>query len=209
MKIAISLLVVLTVLLFSCKTEQKQATDNTIVEEEPVEESNNSDREPTNDEIREYGIVTHIEDGQYPMFVVTIEFPERQAKADFNLNIEEIPQTTSDFDSLLGNYITVYYTDNLENMLMDIHSNGKTLYGEYAPEINDSYKSITGILSDAENETAGDLPTTITITEANGTKINFKEFITSEIAAKNGETITAYYYMRHNMAITYIKKSED
>lgn len=35
-------------------------------------------------------------------------------------------------------------------MLMDIHYNGKTLYGEYAPEINETFKKITGLLSAAE-----------------------------------------------------------
>lgn len=195
-------------LLTSCKTDTKKTA---IPTNEKVEttELKGTDREPTDDEIREYGIIKSIEDGQYPMFVVTVEFPERQSKASFNLNIEAISQTTADIDSLIGNYASIYYIDSSNNMLMDIHFDGKTLYGKYAPEIDASFKKVTGILSGAEKETAGDLPSTIYITEANGNKMAFKEFVTEEIKIKNGQKVTGYYYLKYNNTITYLKKSKD
>ncbi|MBC8757583.1 hypothetical protein H2O64_23145 [Kordia sp. YSTF-M3] len=202
--------------LFSCKTEPKKAVDTkteqeVVVEEkeELVEENQHADREPTDDEISEYGIIKNIEDAQYPMFILTVEFPERQTKVDFNLNVETISQTAAHLVSLQGKYATIYYTDTSENILMDIYFNGNTLYGEDAPAVNDSYKNITGVLSGAEKETAGDLPSTVYITAANGEKMAFKEFITTEIVAKNEKTVTAYYYMNYNQTITYLKKSED
>jgi hypothetical protein len=210
MKKAFQTLFTITVLalLMNCKTEAKKPAITTDKKVETTE-LKGTDREPTDDEIREYGIIKSIEDGQYPMFVVTVEFPERQTKASFNLNMEAVSQTAADIDSLIGNYASIYYIDSSDNMLMDIHFEGKTLYGEYAPEIDASFKKITGILSGAENETVGDLPTTIYITDANGNKMAFEEFITSKVVAKNGKTVTGYYYMRFNNIITYIKKSKD
>ncbi len=203
--------------LFSCKTEAKKAVDTqtekeVVVDEkeELKEEDQQTDREPTEDEISEYGIIKTIEDAQYPMFIVTVEFPEKQTEADFNLNVEAISQSAVDLESLQGKYVTFYYTDTSENILMDLHFNGKTLYDdEEAPEIDSSYKSITGILSGAENETAGDLPDTIYITTEDGNKMAFEEYITAEIVAKNGNTVTGYYYMKYGQTITYLKVSED
>jgi hypothetical protein len=186
-----------------------QKTDDPTITEEVIEQLEDGEREPTGDEIREYGIIKTIEDAEYPMFVVTVEFPERQTTADFNINIEALPQSDSDLYALKGKYATIYYEDDSENMLMDIHFNGKTLYGKDAPEIDDSYKSITGILSGAETETAGDLPNTIYITDKDGVEMPFKEFIISEVVAKNGKTVTGYYYTRYNQTITYIKESKN
>lgn len=43
--------------------------------------------EPTGDEIRELGRILSARDAGYPMFVVEIEFPERQFSETFLLNI--------------------------------------------------------------------------------------------------------------------------
>ncbi len=164
------------------------------------------DREPTDDEIREFGILTNIEDGQYPQFTLTVEFPDRHSEADFNLNIESIPQSVAALNALKGKYVTIYYTDSEENMLMDIHFKGKTLYGQYAPEMDDGYKQITGVLGGADHE-SGDTPSEIWITSPEGKKMLFKEFVTKEIMAKNGKTVTGYYYQRFSRAISYLKPS--
>ena len=94
---------------------------------------------------------------------------------------------------LEGKYATIYYVDNAEDMLMDIHYNGKTLYVEYAPEIDKTFKKITGLLSGAENQTPGVLPSKTYITEKNGDNMAFKEFVTAEIKTKNEKTVTGYY----------------
>jgi len=191
----------------NCNTAPKKEVNPKT--EEVVIEKNTATREPTDDEIRTYGIVKSIEDGQYPMFVVTVGFPKRKTSEIFNLNIEAISQTASDLERFIGKTISFYYEDTSHNMLMDIHVNGITLYGEYAPEIDASFKKITGILSGAEKETAGDLPNTIYITDTKGHKMEFKEFITSKIAAKNGKMVTGYYYMKYNQTITHIISPKD
>ncbi len=203
-----SLSIILFSICINCKSGSKKADVKIEEAERIIQEKKNGEREPTNDEIREYGIIKSIEGGQYPMFVVTVLIPDKKTKANFNLNIETIPQTVVDLDSLRGSFATIYYKDTSKNMLMDIHFNGKTLYGKYAPEIDASFKKITGVLSGAKKETAGDLPSTIYITNTKGAKMAFKEFITSEIVAKNGKTVTGYYYIKNNQTITYIKKRE-
>ena len=107
MKKVISLLLIAMVSFqfYNCKTEIKKTVEITT-KEVVVEEPTYTNREPTDDEIREYGIIESIEDGQYPMFVVTLEFPKRKTKASFNLNIEAISQTSSDLDSLIGKYVS-------------------------------------------------------------------------------------------------------
>lgn len=93
-------------LILGCKTERNSDAESsqgasgqssdTLVAESPrpstlVEDSSVSqaaplpsdgmsggpDRELMDDEINEYGLVVAVEDGPYPMFVVTVEFPER------------------------------------------------------------------------------------------------------------------------------------
>ena len=79
-----------------------QKTDDPTITEEVIEQLEDGEREPTEDEIREYGIIKTIEDTEYPMFVVTVEFPERQTTAYFNINIEALPQSDSDLYALKG-----------------------------------------------------------------------------------------------------------
>lgn len=167
------------------------------------------DREPTDEEIRGYGILKAAEDAQYPLFIVTIEFPEQQSQADFNVNIEAISQTTDYLNSAIGKYVSFYYEDTSEHIVMDLQKDGVSLYGDAAPEIDASLKSITGVLQGAETETAGDVPDTITITTTDDKALSFKEFITPEIVANNGNQVTAYYYMNYNQTITYFKQSEN
>lgn len=195
--------------LIACKTESKSIMDSSTTNPDDVEtvDQSNQDREPTSNEIESYGLFSAIEDGPYPMFIVTVEYPEKQSQAYFNLNIEQLHEELGDLLAMKGNYKTFYYIDSSDNLLMDMVYDGKSLYGELDPQTDDNYKNITGILSGAETETMGDLPNTIYITDASGKKMAFKEFITPEIVAQNGKTVTAYYYMKYSQDITYLKNS--
>ncbi len=204
-------IIAITLLVFqfsNCKKEVKKNNDSVQIENEViVEENKNGDREATDDEINEFGIVKKIQDATYPMFTLTIEFPKSRHTTDFNINIEEIPQKNIDLHALKDAYVYFYYTVDSENMLMDLHFEGKSLYKENATELDDSYKKITGILSGAEHE-SGDLPSTISITNENK-KMSFKEFVTKDIIDKNGKSVTGFYYVRNSQTITYLKASED
>jgi hypothetical protein len=113
-----------------------------------------------------------------------------------------------DLGSLIGNYATFEYTADLENRLLDIHHNGISLLGEYAPEFDAAWESITGILGEAAEETMGDLPDQISVTDQNGNSMSFPEYITAEMVAVNEKEVTVYYYLHGKSTITKITPAE-
>lgn len=210
------------ILLSGCQTQKKDSvekpnqvtidkTDSTESDQKIEDKGRQNivdEREPTDDEIRELGKIVNIEDGVYPMFIVTIDFPERKMKMNFDLNIESISMDAGSLNELNGKYVKFYYTSELEQNLYDIHAGGSSLLGEYAPEKDPNMKEITGTLSGAESESGGDLPDKISVTDNNGKKIIFKYYITPEMVTANGKTVTAYYSARGVQTITYLHPSE-
>ena len=166
-----------------------------------------TDREPTDEELREFGIVTEVEDGPYPFFSITIEFPEREFIQSFSLNVEAIAQDQNDLFELKGKYVTLYYTSDEENMLFDIQQNGASLHPD-EEEVDESWKQITGTLNGATT-VSGDLPNDITIKDASGNELPFECYVTDEMIAANGQEVTVYYGIHFSNEITFIKASED
>lgn len=145
------------------------------------------------DELRDIGLIEKIEDGAYPFYVVTVDFPKREMKIDFNLNIESIDLDVQGLNDLLGKYTPITYTSELENNLIDLHLEGASLFGEYAPEYDSSWLKITGILKGADAVTAGDLPSMISIVDSDNKTMNFEIFIDPETVEANGKLVDAYY----------------
>lgn len=188
--------------------ESEEVTD-TIPDNTWIDDSDN-EYQPGDDELQEFGIIDVIEDGGYPFFVVTVNFVERNMKQDFNLNIEAIDLVMEDLSTLTNTWATIYYTSNLENRLIDLRFNGESVSGEYAPEkIDPRWKKITGTLSGAEEVTPGDLPDTITVTNAKGEAMEFGVFIDAETVKANGKEVTAFYEVRGVNTITHIQPSEE
>lgn len=210
MKQLLSLLVAST-LLFGCGSAADNAeevtTDTIAIEENTMPAG---EREPTNDEIREYGLVYEVEDMGYPFFAVDMEFPERQAKASFSLNIEAGGIDHDAVYNMKGKYATIYYTADDEPGLVDMQLKEKSLFGEYAPEkIDPEWKKITGKLSGADEPTPGDLPGSVTVTAKDGNAVTFGYYVDNAMVAANGKEVTAYYYMRNKNNITYVKVSAE
>lgn len=174
MRYSTYVLVTSFILLFiiGCKNDAKKknsSDDITVVQTDTIQKV----YEPSDEDIQEYGIIEAIEDGGYPFFVVTVNFVERALKQDFNLNIEAISLDAEKLHQLRGKYATIFYTSELENSLSDLHYQGTSLFGEYAPEMDNSWKQITGTLQGANKPTPGDLPGKISV-------VNDKEEITFE-----------------------------
>ncbi len=167
--------------------------------------SQGEDREPGHAENREFGRIIRIEDGAYPMFVVTVEFPERHYQVDFDLNAETIGLDAAKLNALRGKYAVIYYLSELENNMFDIHYKGKSLLGEYAPEKDQSWKVLTGKLGRCTTATAGDLPDLVTVTDKEGMEVAFDYFITPEMVAVNGKEVTVYYDSSGVQKITYLR----
>jgi hypothetical protein len=149
--------------------------------------------EDRDDELQDVGIIESIEDGNYPFFVVTVNFVKREMKIDFNLNIESISLDIAGLNELIGKYAAFHYTSELENNLNDLQIEGKSLFGEYAPEYDTNSSQIKGALNGADAVTPGDLPSMISVADLEGKKMNFELFIDSETVKANNKTVDAFY----------------
>ncbi|WP_452598478.1 hypothetical protein [Pontimicrobium sp. MEBiC01747] len=161
-------------------------------------------REPNDDELRDYGIISGIEDNGYPFYSITVSFPERNVKGSYNLNIEAIHQDIEALNALKDKDVTLYYKSEADNMVMDVHFNERSIHFESTPEIDASWKKVTGILKEAIAE-SGDTPNTFSVTTKEGRVAYFTDFITERMALRNGKEVTVYYRPRYVNKITYLK----
>jgi hypothetical protein len=163
---------------------------------------------PSDDEIEEYGLFVEVEDGGYPFYSVTVEFPEREMKNSFTLNIENLEIAPDALNNLKDKYVTFYYTSELDNDLYEMMLNDNSVIGEDAIEISEDLKSVTGILSGANEVTGGDLPTEITIKTKSGEEVIFELYVNPEMVPANGKEVTAYFSTRGRNKIAFIKMPE-
>lgn len=206
-------------LLMACEMSQtKQGSQEEEVqvekisepEEGVIEESmdvSNTDREPTDDELNEFGIVTLVEDSGYPFYYMVVEFPEREMEATFQVNMEDLNYKGSSLEDLMEQYMSFYYLSDMENNLLDMTHDGQSVLGEEGFQIDDQY-TFTGILHGADEATPGDLPGLITINNENGESQKFELFVTQEMVAVNGKLVRVYFTERVVNRITYIRPSE-
>lgn len=216
-------ILVLLFLGFSCQTNNQESASDTTrdteitdsaadeMAEEIIEEDSLIDafREPTEEEIREYGIVKCVEDSGYPRFIVTMEFPERGMTETFNLNIEAIAIDMEQLYALQGKYASIYYISEMENDLRDLQLSGQSVFGDEVYGDPAEWETVTGKLNGAAEETMSDLPGKISVTDMNGLSTDFEWYVNPEMVAANGKEVTAFYTIRGNSVITYIEPSED
>lgn len=215
MKRILPFLILCLLILNSCGQDKQQTKTSEPEEAESVTSTASeaaetvawAEREPTDEEIREYGILTEIEDAPYPMFSIDVEFPERQSAASFLFNVEESPLDMGALLDMKGKYATIYYIIEDDPRIEAIVLECEPVYGEISPESNGG-KEITGVLSGATS-VSGDLPGTITITAQDGTQKEFKLYIDEAVIAVNDEEVTVFYYEHGTSKITYLKPAEE
>ena len=153
--------------------------------------------EPVGDEIREFGLITNIEDSGYPFFNCTVSFPERQMEEVFLINLEDpgMPNLEA-FMTWKGQYAAFNYTSTLENTLLDIRQDGKSLLGIAAADLPEGLSRITGTLSGATAVTTGDLPGKIRIHDPESASLAFEFFITEEMVEVEGQLVEGWYDVR-------------
>lgn len=198
------LLLSFLVILASCGSSKTSETQEAETETQEVADG---EREPTDDEIREYGLITEIGDTGYPRFYIDVEFPERNMRASFSFNVEESPLNMEQLTAMEGKYATIYYVIEDDPRIEAIVRECEPVFGEISPESNGG-KEITGVLTGATS-LSGDLPGTITVTASDGSSIEFEVFIEDDIMAVNDEEVTVFYYENSASKITYLKASED
>ncbi len=191
-------------MIVSCKPSASNSNEETAMpaETDLLYESETADH----DSIKEFGLLKNVEDSGYPFFTLTIAFPERGFTETFNLNVEEV--NTIDAATLtnsIGKYLSFEYDSEISNALIDLQMNGISLINEgEAMELSSDIKSITGILSNAAEETTGDLPGELYIQTEEEITEKFPFFITLDIVKANGKQVTGYYEQRTQNTITSI-----
>lgn len=160
---------------------------------------------PNGELVHETGILKKFEDGGYPFATLTIEFPERKIEETFSLNLEEVKNIDQELLSQsTGKYLDFSYVSNLENALLDIQNNGKTIFKTDVIPVTKEMKSISGILNGANEVTGGDLPNKVSVSNSNQT-IEFEYYVTDEMVKYNGKTITVFYEERSTNNLVEIK----
>lgn len=171
---------------------------NENTNEETSSEATERSTEAASDAIRELGRIKSVEDAGYPMYSLEIEFPERGFSEGFLLNAEDIQGLDlAKLGNSAGKYISFEYTSELENALLDMKVNGKSVYNDgEAFEPTPETKTFEGTLKNAGEPTAGDLPDQISISGAGGETEKFDCYITPLMAKANGKKVVGYYEVR-------------
>lgn len=160
----------------------------------------------SNNAIKEFGLLKSVEDSGYPFFTLTIEFPERHLTEYFTLNLEAVKSVNAEtLSKLVGKYVSFEYTSETTNALLDLKLNGKSLLNADELAEQTDLKTITGILSNAAEETAGDLPGELFIVTEEEITEKFPFFITPEIVKANGKKVVGYYQPRTQNTITSLE----
>jgi hypothetical protein len=150
--------------------------------------------------------ITAVTDAGYPMFAVTATVPGQPAPLELLLNAEAADLGGVEPAALAGKSVTLGYVTKDEPSLVDIRADGHSLLGAAAPKSDDpAWTVVTGTLGGAAAPTAGDLPDTIEITDAQGVTHAFEYFITPEIVVANGKQVTGYYVTGAVNRVTSIK----
>ncbi len=159
----------------------------------------------TGQSIQERGLLQAVDDGGYPFFSLTIDFPERGFTEYFNINLAEVTTVNSQkLSSWVRRYVSFEYTSDIYNALMDIRRGGKSILGtDFEP--GPDTKKITGTLSGAEEVTSGDLPGMVFIATEEEYFETFSFFVTDKMVDANGSQVTGYYEERTNNNIVSIK----
>lgn len=160
--------------------------------------------------IKEHGLLKSVEDSGYPFFTLVIEFPERKFSETFGINLEAVKGVdVNTLNGAVGKYVSFEYDSEISNALLDLRMNGKSLFPESdASGINANTKTIEGILSNAAEETTGDVPGELYIKTEEEITEKFPFFITADIVQANGKVVVGFYDQRTSNTITGFKVSQ-
>jgi hypothetical protein len=114
-----------------------------------------------------------------------------------------------ELSKLRGQYVTLYYVFDESPRLMDMVVECESVLGEYAPEYQQGWDEITGVLSGADEVTSSDLPGEITVSASNGTEMSFEYYVDDAMVAANSKEVTVYYVSDFKNRITYLRPSEN
>ncbi len=143
-------------------------------------------------------------DAGYPMYAVTVRVEGYSEPIEMLLNDQGTELNGLQPDALAGQSVAlVVITENRDN-LMSMTWEGRELFASEGFEMPADAMSVTGVLEGAAEPTGGDLPDVLTINLPDGTFTELEAFITPEMAAANGQSVTARYVVRPTRSITQV-----
>lgn len=177
------------------------ASDTANADEQPPAPAQQPDAELA--ETAATGRLVSVEDGPYPMFVLTLQFSDQAEPQDFNVNVEAMDVDWTKFEEWIDRDLDVRYQTTVENHILALHCEGKAVEG-YAEKIDPTWFQIYGTLEGATEASIGDLPDEFSVTDAAGNTVWFTDFFGEELVAVNGKTVDAYYVAHRAQALTAV-----
>lgn len=203
---------VLLALLSACQGNEKAAVQETP-EVTEVQEPENTFQEVQDEAIRpieegetkEYGRVLTVEDGVYPMFWLQLEFPESGEVLDFEVNVQDLGWEAEEIHSMNGRFVTLYHKEDVSNDVVSVWLDGKNILDDELEAAEGETLEATGILEGAEQVTESDLPSTISVVNATGEKVDFSLYVGPKLIEGNGKEVVVKYQERTRQVISYIR----
>jgi hypothetical protein len=144
------------------------------------------------------GVLLSFEEAGFPYYGLEVGPPGAAAGDQGNLSIGGMTVDaggTINSDvvrPLIGKQVEVRYAVTPEQGMVDLTVNGEVI-DTGGPAPSGGAMTIQGVLTGAESETAGDLPSELTVTATDGTSVTFETFVGEKVVAANGRTVTLRY----------------
>jgi hypothetical protein len=152
------------------------------------------------------GTLLEVEDAGYPLGYLRILTEGDTTRPYFDINFEEVPDGgLEQLKAKIGQKLSFAYSKDQVPTLVDIQAAGKSIFPNDPVELQPFTKRITGVLSGAAETTPGDLPSQISVLAADGTKLDLDYFVTPDLVAQNGKTVTLYYEIQDRQTVKLIK----
>lgn len=146
-----------------------------------------------------------VTDAGYPMYAVTARVDGYAEPIDMLLNDQGAELNGLDPDALAGQTVSIAVITENRAALLSVTVQGTEVFASQ-PDlvVPPEAVSITGVLDGAAAPTAGDLPDVVTVTAPDGAPLPLEAFVTPEMAAADGQTVTAVYEVRPMRSITRV-----
>jgi hypothetical protein len=150
--------------------------------------------------------LSKVEDAGYPMFWLSLT-PEAGPTVGATLNNEEV-STPDGITALAGKKVNATVTVTAKNNMLRLSAGAAVVYemerAADAPlQIPADAKTVTGKITGLK-EVSGDLPSLLTLTAKDGTKMEFEHYVDESLAKYDGTEMTVLYNTYQSSEVTKI-----
>ena len=149
--------------------------------------------------------VLTVTDAGYPMYAVTARVEGYEGPIDLLLNDQGADMGGLSPDGLAGQTVTLGVITERRNALAALTLNGQPLIEPTDAAVDSTALTVTGILEGAAAPTTSDLPDVLTVAGDDGRIVTFEAFVTPEMTAGEGQTVTATYVEDSVRTITMVR----